>query len=222
MATDSEIRQWAKDRGAPVSTRGRVSDELRAEYETARSPASPRLLPSPAEIAEDVGIIDVDDGALPGGAGSGRPAPPAPEPEPEVPGEDEPPPHARREWRKPRTRAKAKAAPKITASIRDDIAGKIGFGLEIPGRIWQARDPLCGGTFIEQLPAITESLTNWVLRSPQLVTWFTSPAGSGFMLLLDTAAAVGPVASVVMAHHVYHTVELAPEGEQPPQAQYAA
>jgi hypothetical protein len=213
MATDSEIRQWAKDRGAPVSTRGRVSDELRAEYETARSPASPRLLPSPAEIAEDVGIIDVGDESPAGGTGR------RPEPEP---GEDEPPPHARREWRKPRTRAKAKAAPKITASIRDDIAGKIGFGLEIPGRIWQARDPLCGGTFIEQLPAITESLTNWVLRSPQLVTWFTSPAGSGFMLLLDTAAAVGPVASVVMAHHVYHTVELAPEGEQPPQAQYAA
>ena len=88
-------------------------------------------------------------------------------------------------------------------------------------QFWKARDPFCGGTAVQQVPATAAALTNWVVRSPALVEWFTSPAGSGFMLLLDTGAAVMPVIGAVMAHHVYHSVELEPEDVTQPQ-QYAA
>jgi hypothetical protein len=111
---------------------------------------------------------------------------------------------------------------RITAAVRSDIEGKIGFGLEFGGRIWQARDPLCGGVFCEQIPDMARSFTSWVVRSPALTDWFTSPAGSGFMLFLDSAAAVGPVISVWMAHHVYHSIETPAEGEPQYRAQYAA
>ena len=65
MATDSEIRQWAKDRGVQVGVKGRLSDELRAEYEKARPGPVARMLPSPGQIAEDMGIIDVGDEPAP-------------------------------------------------------------------------------------------------------------------------------------------------------------
>lgn len=172
-----------------------------------------RPLPGPGapEWAEDAGIIDVDALSHAGDPLSGGPAgiaPPAgPPPEPPA---DEPPAHARRDWHAKAPRAKVKA-PRITAGIRGDIDAKISFALEIPGRLWAARDPLCGGTFVEQRPEISRSLTEIVCRSPQLVEWFTG-AGGGFIMFLDLGAALFPVLQAVMAHHVYHSVE---DGQQP-------
>lgn len=172
-----------------------------------------RPLPPPddPQWAEDVGIIDVEastphgDDSLSGGPA--RPAPAGPPPEPPA---DEPPAHARRDWHAKAPKAKVKA-PRITAGIRNDIDAKISFALEIPGRIWAARDPLCGGVFIEQRPDISRSLADIVCRSPQLVEWFTG-AGGGFIMFLDLGAALFPVLQAVMAHHVYHSIE----GEQVP------
>lgn len=215
MASAAEIREWATARGMEVSDRGRVAAEIRDRYD-AEHGGTVRSLPRPDEVDDLPPEVfgPVIDPAPPEDK-----APPA-APDGEVPG-DEPPGHIRRDWRqRPRQRAKT-SGPKITAAIRGDIEAKIGFGLEIPGQFWAIRDPLCGGTFVEQVPAIAASLTNWVVRSPALTAWFTSPAGSGFMLALDTAAAVGPVVSVLMAHHVYHTVEAVPETGREP-AEYAA
>jgi hypothetical protein len=228
MATDSEIRLWAKETGRTVSERGRIGAGLRAEYAEDQPPAT-RRIPDPGEIAEDMGIIDVDPpSASTPTPGPGPDTPPRPGPGPVASDPDDGPAHVRRDWKTRRT-ASAKPGPprpaRITASVRDDIEAKIGFALTVPGHVWAARDPLCGGTFLEQIPAIAASASAWVIRSPALVEWFTSPAGSGFILLLDSAAAFGPVISAVMAHHVYHSVELgqADDTAAPsPYQQYAA
>ena len=173
-------------------------------------------LPGPEEIAEDYGIIDVDDvrdgTPSPGGTGSGPGAPrsPAPGPQPEDP--DEPPAHARRDWRRgPQKRSRNYKPPRVTAGVRADIDAKIRFALQVPGAIWQARDPLCGGTFVQQIPDVAEAFTDIVVESADLVAFFTGPGGH-FMRFLKIGAAVMPVVEVVAAHHVYHSVELAEDG----------
>lgn len=182
-------------------------------------PAPLQPLPGPDEIEFDAGTIDVD-GLVPldpGGAGETGPgSPPAGSGQapagglpPRTP--DQPPGHARREWRTAGKPAGRPARPaRITAAIRGDIGAKVALMLEVPGRVWQARDPVCGGVFVAQRGEIAESLTEIVCRSPQLVEWFTG-TGGGFLLCLDLMAAVWPVVTVAMAHHVYHSIG----GDQP-------
>ena len=183
-------------------------------------------LPGPDELddlppEEFEGIINISDEPMPGGPPTREPRPePPPEPEP---GEDEPPAHARREWgRTTRTRPQKGKLPRVTQAIRGDIDAKISFALEIPGRVWQARDPVCGGVFVEQRAEMAGALTEIVCQSPDLVAWFAGGGGQ-FMLWLNVMAAAWPVVTVVMAHHVYHSVEAAPEaGPAPDYRQYAA
>ena len=174
-------------------------------------------LPGPDDPAWDTmaDIIDIDgpphrvrDDAVspagttpPGPAGDLPPAPP-----------DEPPLHATREWRG-RGGGKAKTAarpPRITNAIRGDIDAKVSFALEIPGRLWQARDPVCGSVFVEQRPEISAALTDIICQSADLVAWFTGPGGN-FMMVLNLMAACWPVVTMAMAHHVYHSIEEQPQ-----------
>ena len=193
-------------------------------------PAGPGL-PGPEDPVWDrmADIIDIDgpsprardDAAPPAGpptvpAGDLPPAPP-----------DEPPLHATREWRDRRP-GKARAAarpPRITNAVRGDIDAKISFALEIPGRLWQARDPVCGTVFVEQRPDISAALTDIVCQSADLVAWFTGPGGN-FMMVLNLMAACWPVVTMAMAHHVYHSIEDLPEGQGeaagPDYSRYAA
>src|SRR5215469_7589346 len=223
MATNSEIRQWARDRGVDISDRGPIPADLRAEYERARPGRVLQPFPKPSEVddlpPEEFDLtIDVDE---PGPSSGPPPSPPgggggAPEP-----GDDEPPRHSTREWRgRTRTRTKAKTAPRLTAGVRGDINAKISLGAEVLARFWESRDPFCGGTAVQQRPEIAEAFTDIVCDSPDMVAWFTGPAG-GFMKWFKLAAAFAPVGSAYMAHHVYHTVET-PEQAQPDLAQYAA
>jgi hypothetical protein len=191
---------------------------------SSRGYAGLRSLPppdAPDEAFEDLGFAE-----------------PEPEPVLEVsnPAEDwQPPPfepepapaHARREWRRPSPSGskgrKAKTPPKVTAGVRGDIDAKISFALEIPGRIWAARDPVCGGTFVQQRPEIASALTEIVCQSSDLVAWFTGPGGM-FMLWLNLVAAAWPVATIVLAHHVYHSLDegLVVDAQQPDYSRYAA
>ena len=176
-------------------------------------------LPSPAELddlpPEDFeGIIDLGDEPPPPAGPPRAPAPDGPAPEP---GDDEPPGHAKRDWQRPRSRSQKGKPPRLTVAVRSDIEAKLSFALEIPARIWQARDPVCGGVFVEQRPEIAGALTEIVCQSPDLIAWF-SGGGGQFMLWLNVMAALWPVVTVVMAHHVYHSIEAAPEA--PGQADY--
>lgn len=188
--------------------------------------AAAEPLPGPDDPVWDAGIIDPDgtapldpggaDAAGPGGPAAGHGQPPAaglpPRPD------DVPPAHSTRDWRARGRAAKPAPARRVTAAIRGDIDAKLNLMLEVPARVWQARDPVCGGVFVAQRPAIASSLADIVVRSPQLVEWFTG-TGGGFLLYLDALASMWPVATVVMAHHVYHSVEAAPEdgdgGQEP-------
>lgn len=110
---------------------------------------------------------------------------------------------------------------RLSASARSDIQAKISFGLELPGRLWEARDPVCGGAFVAQRPEIAEALTEIVCQSADLVEWFTS-TGGGFMLALNLGAACWPVVVTVMAHHVYHSLEEPEPAQRPDMSAYAA
>jgi hypothetical protein len=182
------------------------------------------LLPSPEEIAEDLGVLDPDPGPGPGTDGTDDrdrghdEYPTGPD------GPDQPPGHARpRARRRERpTSAGPARPPRVTAGIRTDIRAKVELILMAPGAVWAARDPICGGTFIEQIPDTSDAFTDIICDSPDLVAFFTGPGGA-FMRWLKLGAALMPVGQAVMAHHVYHTVELAegPDDAQQP-AQYAA
>jgi hypothetical protein len=97
----------------------------------------------------------------------------------------------------------ARGAGPVKAAVRRDIQAKISFALELPGQVWKARDPVCGGRFVEQRPAMAEAWTDVVCDSPDLVAWFTGPGG-GFMKYLKVGAATWPVIETVLAHHVIH------------------
>lgn len=170
-------------------------------------------------------LVPDDEPEPPGSPQPGSDAQPAHDAPPSAAGPlppDEPPAHATRKWRaKAKGRKQAAPPPRISQHIRADIDAKISFALEVPGRIWQARDPVCGSVFVQQRPEISAALTDVVCQSADLVKWFTGPGGS-FMLWMNLAAAAWPVATVAMAHHVYHSIEAADPGEVPDPARYAA
>lgn len=185
------------------------------------APARVRPLPGPDDPLWDEpdGTVDLgelvpedepdslDDAPVPPPAEQPADAGPARPPSP-----DPPPAHSRRQWRKEPKAPKGTGGPKgrpprvAPATVRD-IDAKIRFALQVPGTIWQARDPLCGGTFCEQIPDTAEAFTDIVCDSPDLIAFFTGPGGN-FMKVLKLGAALMPVVSVVAAHHVYHTVEI--------------
>ena len=128
---------------------------------------------------------------------------------PGAPEADPGPAHATKQFRK-RARGTASSRPaRVTVPVRTDIAAKIEFALTVPGAVWQARDPLCGGVFIGQVPATAAALTNIVCESPDLIAFFTGPGGA-FMRWLEVGAALMPVVQVVAAHHVYHSIGIEP------------
>ena len=180
-------------------------------------PGPPLLTAEEIDGADDV----IDLGEVPFIPDEGPPERSAPRPpasgrgaEPPAAAESgEGPAHGRRGW------ARAPAAPrpsrsrgvKITASIRADITAKIAMPLEIGGQIWRARDPLCGGVFLQQRPDVAEALTDIVCESADLVAFFTGPGGA-FMRYLNLGAALWPVAEVLAAHHVWHSVAIDQDG----------
>jgi len=181
------------------------------------TPLTPEEIDSADEF-DDLGLIDIPDTPDPDAPpsaprspflGEGRAGAPPP-PSGEVPVPDEPPAHARKRKRAPKlTDADAGKAkrPRIPVTIRADINAKVSVPLEVSGTIWAVRDPLCGGMFLQQRPAIAETLTDIICDSPDLVAFFTGPM-AGYMRYLKLAADVWPVVEMMMAHHVYHSVEV--------------
>jgi hypothetical protein len=202
MASESaDIRAWARAEGYDVPDRGRLSGEVRAAYARHLQP-----LPQPGEDF-DIEEIVPDE-----------PPPAAAPPPPEVPGEISPDPPAAPigKGRRGRTQGQ-RQSPAVT---RKDIHAKVGVLVYVPGQVWAARDPLCGGTWLNQREPITDALTNLIMQSPDLVAWFSGPAG-GFMRVFELLMALQPVALTVWAHHIAHSIG-APEGEPVDARQYAA
>lgn len=156
----------------------------------------------------------------------------AEQPEPEIPA-DRPPGRLReRPAGGGRGGRAARGKTRVTAADRTDVRAKINFVLEPAGKIWQIRDPYCGGVFVEQRPDITDALVNIVCDSPDLLAWFSGAAG-GYMKYFALAMACQPVAMMVLAHaswrppagtppgvkvpHPHRVVPPGYDGAQPPQ-----
>jgi hypothetical protein len=114
-------------------------------------------------------------------------------------------------------------APKVTAAVRSDVEGKLGIVLHMSGTVWAARDPVCGGAYLAQLPAIRPAMAELILMSPDLVQWFTG-VGGGFMLWFQLAAACWPVLATIWAHHGPGAAgqDAYPADAQQPQQAFAA
>jgi hypothetical protein len=166
---------------------------------------------------EDLGEIPfVEAPGPPPGRDGGTEPEAASEPDGAGPG------HVRKDWGKPPGKPRGSSKPgRITAGIRADIGAKIAMPLTIAGGIWAARDPLCGGRFLDQREPIVDALTDIVCDSADLVAFFTGPGGA-FMKYLNLGAAVWPVAEMVAAHHVYHSIALDDAEPQPNPSSYAA
>lgn len=202
-------------------TRGTYARGHYAKAQKFRGNPQPDLLPGPDDDL-DLGIIDLGEAEAPAGPSTSEaPAPP----EPTEPGDDEikplgfPPPgksHAGKPGRA--------SAVRVTAATRKDIAAKVQLMLFVPGKVWETRDPWCGGIFVHQIPDTTDALADIICDSPDLVTFFTGPAG-GFMKYLKLLTALQPVGVMAWQHHIAHTIG-GPEGNgqvpQPDMAQYAA
>ncbi len=188
--------------GETVSSRGTWkrghSGRGRAEERLLAAEAEPQEKPF-WELEDDVHIPDSlgDEDILTGEKITSEPlGSPPPDPEPA-------------HLKTGKEKAKKTFHAKVPITIKKDINAKLGLVLTIPGKVWEARDPLCGGTFVGQTPAICDALTEIVCQSPDLVAWFQG-AGGGFMLYLNLIMACYPVITIAAAHHVFHTVELAP------------
>jgi hypothetical protein len=173
--------------------------------------AEPEPEPEPVPLADD----DLD---IPDWLRRGEMPPPGPEPEPDEVPADRPPGHLRspRAGRGARPGAAPKRPPNVT--VRRDIQAKIRLILKPAAEIWAVRDQMCGPVAVVQEPLISEALAEIVCDSPDLIAFFTGPAG-GFMKYIKLFLAVQPVAMVAWAHHVGHAQVVLPEGaaQQPPQ-----
>jgi hypothetical protein len=113
-------------------------------------------------------------------------------------------------------RQSGKARTRVTAGIRKDVEAKIRFVLLPAGQAWAIRDAPCGGTFARQEPEISAALAEIVCDSPDLLAWFTGPAG-GFMKYFRLLMACQPAAVTVWMHHMAHAEVVAGDPTQPPQ-----
>jgi len=96
-----------------------------------------------------------------------------------------------------------RARTRVTATVQRDVQAKIRMVLVPAGRVWAMRDQMCGPVFVEQEPDISEALAEIVCDSPDLLNWFTGPAG-GYMKYFKLIMAVQPVLLVLWMHHIAH------------------
>lgn len=185
-----------------------------------RGPAGERLTVLPGPSAGDEEILldpvgpvysgDAGPGVVPGeipGRSDESAGPSSPGAGREAPEEDEPPAHV---GPRPAPPSRPRTGPvRVTAAVRRDIAAKVAVMLTVPGAVWRARDPLCGGVFMDQVPEIGAALTDAVCQSNALVEFFTS-TGGGFIIYLQVFAALQPVAMMVFAHHIAHSIDAEP------------
>lgn len=157
----------------------------------------------PATDFDGDAIPDLGDAELP--EEPERIAAPVSEPEP-GPGPDKPPAHMGRDRQRARSAAADEPPPRLTgAKLRRDITAKVGIVTLAVGKPWQMRDALCGGTFMESKSEIDKAFVDLILDSPDLVDFFTGPAG-GYMKWLNLAVALQPVVSAIFAHHVAKSI----------------
>lgn len=89
---------------------------------------------------------------------------------------------------------------KITASVRKDIEGKLGFMFAMTGNMLQLADPVCGGAILEASPKMAKALMPILCQSPSVVKWFRS--STNYMMYINFLMACAPVFGAIYTHHL--------------------
>ena len=208
----AEVRAWAAAQGIEVAPGGRLKSDVIGAW-LARE--------------DEGGEPDWAAAATAGEDGQDPPAPPpaAGQAAADSTGTGPPPPADLNEARK-RARedggGKSRARPgwagrarpardkpqpvKITRQVQGDIEGKLALLLAVPVTTWGAVDPYCGGAAADNLDNIVRKAVPLICQSPQVVKWFTE--GGIYLLWLDLALAVQPVAVAAWRHHVTGSVTI--------------
>ena len=100
----------------------------------------------------------------------------------------------------------------MTVTVKRDIEAKLGMMLMVPGRVWAARDPICGRAFVQAEPEIRSAAVELICQSPDLIEFFMG-AGGGFMLWLNLLVACQPVVMTIWMHHIAHSLQVADDGQ---------
>jgi hypothetical protein len=111
-----------------------------------------------------------------------------------------------------KTKAGGHSQRRVTITIKRDIEAKLGMMLMVPGRVWAARDPICGGAFVQAEPEIRSAAVELICQSPDLIEFFMG-AGGGFMLWLNLLVACQPVVMTIWMHHIAHSLQVADDGQ---------
>lgn len=99
---------------------------------------------------------------------------------------------------------KPRSQVKITAALRRDVEGKLGFIMVLSGSMWVMADPICGTAFVDHAPEIAKKLTPIICQSPDVVKWLTR--SGKYVLWLDLVMACWPVLQMIFAHHIAKTI----------------
>jgi hypothetical protein len=216
-ARSAIIREWAGENGFDLAVSGRIPKGVVAAYEAANGTELP---PDdgpdwsvPGDVADPLAGLEGELGDSAGAAEPGEgPPPPADldEARARLGGKAKRP-----GWAKEAKPGKDKPPPvKVTRAVAGDIEGKLTLLLTGPAVMWQMADPLCGGTFAENLDNVVRKAVPLICQSPDAVRWFTK--GTQFLLWLDLIWALQPIGQAVYAHHVAGSVMVLPDGRVVP------
>jgi hypothetical protein len=70
--------------------------------------------------------------------------------------------------------------------------------------LWSTKDETCATALSDNGDKIAAKFVPIICKSPEMVKWFTK--GGNYTAWLDLVMALFPVAQVVMAHHVTHSI----------------
>lgn len=183
----SPARVWAEEQGFELRSKGRLPAHVLRAYEEAH-PDGDEDLASVPDLEDELEL----------------------DPEPET---FQPDPEPKRGEKTAGFKPPKKTI-KVAPATRKDIKAKVALMLTLPAGVFARRDPICGSVLLQQVPDISDALTDIVVDSPDLVQFFTSGGGS-YMKWLTLAMAVQPVAEMAFKHHVAHSIEI-PAGGGPP------
>ena len=234
MADSSEIRAWAAAHGMTVKERGNLPAAVLEAYAAAHPGESGESgEPGPdwdaaagAETAEPDESPD-PPAAPPAAPAAGAPADEGPPPPADLAEardrlgggkqERKRPGWAGPGWRGPSRGKQPTAAPRrpatVTKALTGEMEARLALLLSIPASTWALLDPVCGGAAADNLDNIVRKSVPLMIQSPQLVAWFTK--GQTFLLWVDLAIALQPVAQAVYAHHIAGSV-MAVDGQVVP------
>lgn len=116
--------------------------------------------------------------------------------------------------RRARTRGARAAARKTTRQEQDQVRDALTMLLTVPMWAGQMKDPVCGGSVMENRDAIINSLVPIACRHPAALAFLTG-SDAPWMEYLALMTALKPVIQTVWGHHVSHSIGSdAPDAEQ--------